>query len=119
MVAERVVALPYREHAVVASDGVRLAAQSIGAGPAILLANGIGVTRPALDVLVGHLRKRYHVVCWDYRGAGESVIDEPSLEMLSLERHARDGLEVLDALGIEEAIVFGWSMSERSKTAIP
>jgi len=102
--------LPYREHRAISSDGVELAAQSLGDGPAVLLVNGIGVTRPSLDKLAGHLSDRYQIVSWDYRGAGDSRIVDPELEDLSLARHAADGLDVLDALQIERAVVLGWSM---------
>ncbi len=110
MIAMGQVTLPYSEHRVVTSDAVELAAQSIGAGSTVLLANGMGLTRPALDMLVDHLRHEYRVITWDYRGAGDSFLDRPSLERQSIVRHAQDGLEVLTALGEEQAVVVGWSM---------
>jgi len=102
--------LPYEEHLVIASDGVELAAQSLGSGPAVMLINGIGVTRPGLDKLAEHLSDRYRVICWDYRGTGESAVAKPELDDMSMPRHAADGIDVLDALAIDRAAVLGWSM---------
>jgi 3-oxoadipate enol-lactonase len=110
MVAMSQATLPYSEHRVVTSDGVELAAQSIGAGSTILIANGMGLTRPSLDMLVEHLRHDHRVITWDYRGAGDSFLDRPSLEGQTMARHAQDGLEVLRAMGEEQAVIMGWSM---------
>ena len=110
MVAMGQATLPYSEHRVVTSDGVELAAQSIGAGRTVLLVNGMGLTRPSLDMLVGHLHHQHRVITWDYRGAGDSLLDGASLERQTIERHAQDGLEVLSALGEARAVVMGWSM---------
>jgi len=99
----------YDYHRVVTEDGAVLQAQSTGEGPAVLLANGIGVSVPGLDVVVEHLRHRYRCVLWDYRGLGESRLPDLDADV-SMPRHAADGLAVLDALGIERAAVLGWSM---------
>jgi pimeloyl-ACP methyl ester carboxylesterase len=102
-------AIPYARERVRSSDGVVLAVQHVGDGPTVLLANGIGLTEPVLDFLVDHLRTRYRVVLWDYRGAGRSRLERDGAE-LSMARHATDGLEVLDGLGESRAVVLGWSM---------
>ena len=70
--------LPYRDHQVITSDDAVLLAHSIGSGPPVLLANGIGCNRPALDMLVDHLRARHRVISWDYRGTGRSRVAPPS-----------------------------------------
>jgi 3-oxoadipate enol-lactonase len=84
--------------------------QTTGRGPPILLANGLGLSAGVLERLVGHLRERHLAVLWDYRGVGTSNHLPVRAPALSMERHARDGLAVLDALGIERAVVVGWSM---------
>jgi pimeloyl-ACP methyl ester carboxylesterase len=90
-------------------DGLTLAIQHVGDGPVVMLANGIGVTRPGLDYLAAHLCDRYHVVAWDYRGIGASRLNGQRVA-LSVARHARDALQILDAVSAQRAVVFGWSM---------
>ncbi len=101
--------LPYSHHRVVTDDGVDLAVQTVGEGPVVVLGNGIGVSKPGLDILADHLRDRYQVVCWDYRGVGESWLPDKDVAF-TMERHAVDALQILDALGVERAAMLGWSM---------
>jgi pimeloyl-ACP methyl ester carboxylesterase len=101
--------LDFTDHSVRTSDGISLAVQMIGQGPPVILANGIGVTRPGLDFLAAHLAPRHKVICWDYRGAGESRV-EPRTADLTVDRHARDALEILEQLDIRRAALLGWSM---------
>ncbi|MBI5478875.1 MAG: alpha/beta hydrolase [Deltaproteobacteria bacterium] len=102
--------VPWHHSTVTTDDGAALAVQSAGDGPAVLLANGIGVTAPGLDAIAEHLRHRGHrAVCWDYRGMGRSRVPSWSVEF-TMPRHARDALQVLDALGEPKAAVLGWSM---------
>ncbi|MDX9999813.1 MAG: alpha/beta hydrolase [Polyangia bacterium] len=101
--------LDFENRRVETSDRVSLAVQVTGSGPSVLLANGIGVTRPGLDFLAGHLASSFQVICWDYRGAGESRLDSTRTD-LSIERHALDAREILEDLGVRRAAVLGWSM---------
>ncbi len=90
-------------------DGVGLSVQVAGAGPPVLLANGIGVRHPGWARFVEHLQSRHRVICWDYRGIGGSAVDARKTGF-AMSRHAWDALEILDALGEERAAVVGWSM---------
>ncbi|MFH2010374.1 MAG: alpha/beta hydrolase [bacterium] len=101
--------IPFTHHRVTTDDGVDLAVQSTGAGPPVLLGNGIGVTAPGLNFIADHLRDRHRVICWDYRGVGESWLAGNHVGF-TMERHARDALQLLDALGEERAAMLGWSM---------
>jgi pimeloyl-ACP methyl ester carboxylesterase len=94
---------------VVTDDGVTLLYQSFGEGPAVVFGNGIGVRYPGAVEQVNALRDAYRVICWDYRGIGQSVMSDPEGD-LSMARHARDILTILDALRIERAVFVGWSM---------
>ena len=62
---------------VVAADGVRLAVEAHGAGPAVLFSCGYCTTRenfrPQVEPLVG---AGFRVLLWDYRGHGESDAPE-------------------------------------------
>lgn len=88
-------------------DGARLAVQSFGEGPPLVFANGIGVRHTGLALQIQHLRRRFQVVTWDYRGIGESTLGAADV---SMQTHAADLFTVMDALGLEEAVVVGWSM---------
>jgi 3-oxoadipate enol-lactonase len=101
--------LAYTHHRVVTDDGVELAVQTVGEGPVVLLGNGIGVSKPGLDILADHLRDRFRVICWDYRGVGESWLPDKDVSF-SMERHAQDALQILDALDVERVAMLGWSM---------
>jgi len=95
---------------VVTDDGTELLYQSFGEGPAIVFANGIGVRYPGVVKQLGALRPRYRVICWDYRGMGQSIMRDPEQGDVSMPRHARDILAILEQLGVERAIFVGWSM---------
>ncbi len=99
----------YQHHEVRTPDGAVLAVQTAGDGPAVLLANGIGVTTPGLDVIVGHLAPRHRCVLWDYRGLGRSRNPRGGSSQ-KMHVHAADALTILGALGIDRAVVLGWSM---------
>jgi pimeloyl-ACP methyl ester carboxylesterase len=101
--------IPYERRRITMDDGVSLAVQVVGQGPVVLIGNGIGVTSPGLDLLVDHVRTRHRVVTWDYRGIGGSRLLHRD-EELTVQRHAADALQVLDALGEPRAAVLGWSL---------
>lgn len=107
-------AIAWRYHSMDTSDGVQLSFQTTGMdpqkAPTVVLANGIGVTAPGLDFLAQHLMDRFHVVCWDYRGSGLSQVSHLSDVDYSIQRHALDALEILDAANIQKTAVLGWSM---------
>jgi len=100
---------PDREGVVVVDDGTTLPVQEFGAGPAVVLANGIGVRWPGLAWQIAALRDRCRVVCWDYRGVGRSRLASPDADV-SMGCQAEDALAVLDRLGIDRAVFGGWSM---------
>ena len=52
-----------------------LAVQVAGDGPAVVLANGIGVRHRGRARFTAHLRRAHRVICWDYRGIGGSATD--------------------------------------------
>ncbi|MBW2457685.1 MAG: alpha/beta hydrolase [Deltaproteobacteria bacterium] len=93
-------------------DGTQLSYQCFGDpdGEAVVFANGIGVRYPGSARQVEALRGRYRIVCWDYRGIGQSVMPDPATGDVSMSRHARDILALLEQLEIERAVFIGWSM---------
>jgi pimeloyl-ACP methyl ester carboxylesterase len=96
-----------------ASDGVRLAYETVGAGPDIVLVHGFGSSRAQnwrdvgwYDTLTG---AGYRVTAMDCRGHGES--DKPhTTQGYGHDEMAEDVVAVMDAAGIAAAFVMGYSM---------
>jgi pimeloyl-ACP methyl ester carboxylesterase len=92
-----------------ARDGTRLAVQTVGSGLPFVLANGLGGSIKAWHHLIRRFAPRFRIISWDYRGLYGS--DPPTnLDALSIDDHRDDMRVVMDALGVETAIVAGWSM---------
>ena len=91
------------------ADGTTLRYQRFGSGFPVVIANGIGILYPGLLRQIEHLRGRYEVVTWDYRGLEASRLGYADAD-LSMPAHAADLLALLDHLGIERAVLVGWSM---------
>lgn len=90
-------------------DGIELAVETFGAGPPLVFAHGLTshsrMTRQELQPLAG----RHRIVLFDQRGHGRSTpVTDPAL--YAPERMAGDLRAVLDALGIDTAVVGGESM---------
>ncbi len=102
----------------VADDGVHLAWSVSGPdevdgapAPAIVCCNGVGVSTFFWKYLVAHYAERVRVLSWDYRGHGQSDrFDDPYAGELSIPRLARDLFAVMDAAGIDKAMLVGHSM---------
>jgi len=92
------------------SDGVTLAGEDSGAGPAIVLLHGLTATRRYV-VMGSRLLERsgQRVIAYDARGHGHST-PAPHPDDYGYERLAGDLLAVLDTLQIERAILAGASM---------
>jgi len=89
-----------------ARDGVELAWDSVGAGPALLLLHAFPLDRTMWAGTVARLSPRHRVLTLDARGFGESTLGAPC----SLETMADDAVAVLDAAGVPMAAVCGLSM---------
>jgi pimeloyl-ACP methyl ester carboxylesterase len=92
-----------------AYDGTRIAYHTIGQGPPLVLANGLGGTYMAWRHLYNYFKDRYRIVTWDYRAMYHSSPPE-NLDHLRIEDHVRDALTLCEKEGIENAIWAGWSM---------
>jgi len=92
-----------------AGDGTRLFWGVRGDGPAIVLNDGIGCDGFAWKYLQPHLAETHHTIHWHYRAHGRSGLPvDPA--RIDLAAHARDLLSVLDAQGVDRAILVGHSM---------
>lgn len=107
--------LDLQPRTVTASDGVPL--RYFDSGPRgedsttlpLVLANGLGGPISALGPLAAALDSDRRVLSWDYRGLYGSCYPGPH-RRTNVAQHARDILEILDRLEIDEFTFFGWSM---------
>jgi pimeloyl-ACP methyl ester carboxylesterase len=93
-------------------DGLLIHWRSIGQGPPVVMCNGVGVSTFFWKYLADDLLRDHHVVLWDYRGHGRSDrrVDLDTTDV-SIRRHARDLMDVLDATGVDQpAVLIGHSM---------
>jgi pimeloyl-ACP methyl ester carboxylesterase len=92
---------------VASNDGVQIAFDVRGAGPPLLLVQGLAYARWGWEPVVDLLAERFTVAQFDNRGVGES--DVPS-GPYTVEDMAADAVAVLDAVGAEHAHVVGASL---------
>lgn len=101
----------YAEGRARADDGVMLFWQSFGDGPVMVCCNGVGVSTFFWRYFVDHFSAHHRVIVWDYRGHGDSdPVPDPRTSDVSVGRHTEDLRVVLDALGIDHALLAGHSM---------
>jgi pimeloyl-ACP methyl ester carboxylesterase len=92
-------------------NGIRLAYSDSGAGrPVVLLVHGFPLNRSMWDPQLGSLKAAgARVVAPDLRGFGASEAGPPG--PLTMDQHADDLVALLDALGIQDKVVYvGLSM---------
>lgn len=78
-------------------------------GPPVVLCDGIGCDGFAWKYLQPHLAETHRVAHWHYRAHGRSGLPRDRAR-IDLPAHARDLLAVMDAAGLESAILVGHSM---------
>jgi microsomal epoxide hydrolase len=96
-----------RESFVTTSDGVKLRVIESGAGPALVLVPGWGMTADIWKRQFESFSKGHRVVSFDPRGQGASEKPETGY---STRRRAQDISELMEQLKIHDAVVVGWSL---------
>jgi pimeloyl-ACP methyl ester carboxylesterase len=86
--------------------GVRLFAQDVGDGPAVVLVAGFGLDSQVWDRQVRQLASRHRVVCIDQRGHGRS---DKTLDGYSIEQLGDDLVTALKRLDVGRCVLVGWS----------
>jgi pimeloyl-ACP methyl ester carboxylesterase len=95
---------------VVTDDGIALDGEDLGAGPAVVLLHGLTATRRYVVMGSRTLERSGHrVIAYDARGHGRSE-PAPTPGAYGYELLAADLRAVLDAAGIERALLAGASM---------
>ena len=88
------------------SDGIRLAFDDQGEGPALICLSGLTRNRTDFDYVQPHLTN-VRVIRLDYRGRGRS--DWAPFATYTIPQEAQDTLGLMDHLGIEKAAILGTS----------
>ena len=88
-------------------DDVQIAYDDVGVGPAVVLIHGYPFNRSLWTEQTEALTSRFRVVTPDLRGFGESDTSEGPVTM---NRMAQDVAELMDQLGIHQAVIGGLSM---------
>jgi 3-oxoadipate enol-lactonase len=91
-------------------NGIELYYEEHGNGPALLLIPGLGADTRLFGGVIEPLAASSHVVVFDPRGGGRS--DKPP-GPYTIAQMADDAAGLLDVLGIERAVVVGYSMGGR------
>lgn len=91
------------------SDSLTLAVEVFGQGPPLIFAHGLTGERHGTQRQFASLADRYRIITFDQRGHGQSTpVTDPAL--YDARRMGEDIAAILDALGVERAIVGGESM---------
>lgn len=101
--------LKVEERRAASFDGTDIAYHSVGEGAPVLLANGLGGSWKAWTHQITYFQDRYRFLSWDYRGLYRSGAP-PDPNALRVEDQVEDALAVLDAEGIDQTAILGWSM---------
>lgn len=88
-------------------DGVEIAYDLAGRGPAVLLLHAFPLASSMWEPQIEELRGRHQVLRFDVRGFGASA---PGAGPLTMERIADDAAGLLDLLGITRVALVGCSM---------
>ncbi|HKY97842.1 MAG TPA: 2-succinyl-6-hydroxy-2,4-cyclohexadiene-1-carboxylate synthase [Gemmatimonadaceae bacterium] len=86
---------------------------SSGAGPSLVMLHGFTGSTETWDAIRSQLDSHFRIIAIDFPGHGKSSAPADSARY-SLGRFADDLSRVLDALAVEHASVFGYSMGGRA-----
>ncbi len=96
------------KHYVEVAPGVELLVEQHGTGSPLVFVHGLfGITEHWQYQFTPFARDRF-VLAYDCRGSGRSA--KPASEIYPIEQHATDLASILDAAGIDRAVVVGHSM---------
>lgn len=73
----------------------------------IIFIHGLTGNKYQLTKYIDELKKQYQTIAVDLRGRGGSSAQVPGT---SIETHVKDIIELIDSLGLEHVILFGYSM---------
>lgn len=103
------------ERTEIETSGARIHLRHGGKGPPLLLLHGNPLTHASWGKIADRLAERYHVICTDLRGYGDSSAPEPDADCAnySFRAMALDQVEVMRALGYERFFLAGHDRGAR------
>lgn len=90
------------------NDGIELWYDIRGSGQPLVLSGGFGLLHNQWDFIRDELAKRYQVIDWNYRGAGQSDRAWPG-KAFTQETWVDDLKFILDELAVSDAVLWGTS----------
>jgi pimeloyl-ACP methyl ester carboxylesterase len=90
-------------------DGIKIYYETHGEGPALLLTHGYSATSEMWAGQIAPLAKAFRLILWDMRGHGRSDYPEDA-SAYSEAATVADMAALLDAVGVERAIIGGLSL---------
>lgn len=89
-----------------APDGAEIKYADVGSGPVLLYVYGMGSSIASATPLVTTLSEHHRVIVFDQRGYGVTA----AVGDVGIHQSARDAKAIMENLGIEKYIIFGYSM---------
>src|SRR5437016_7252100 len=106
---------PGFKHVDMRTKGAVIRVRHGGSGPPLLLLHGYPNNHVLWHAVAAKLAQRYHVVCPDLRGYGDSSLPEPGERLINYSHRvmAEDMIEVMEQLGHQRFYLIGHVRCER------
>lgn len=89
-----------------ASDGAQIQYADVGSGQPMIFLHGFGGSIAGETGLINAFKDEYRCIAFDQRGFGNT----PGTDNACVEQSARDTKDLIDTLGLEDVVLFGYSM---------
>ena len=89
-----------------AKDGAELKYVDVGSGKPFLYIYGMGSSIESQTPFIEAMSEKGRIICFDQRAFGIT----PAQGQMGIDQSARDAQDLLDYLGIEKTVIFGYSM---------
>lgn len=100
--------MSWNDRTLIAEDGTHIAYGVAGAGPALVLTNGLTTSSSFWKYLRASFLERHTVITWDLPGHGASG-PARSLKTARIQNQPRLIAQIMDRLAVSRAVHLGWS----------
>src|SRR3984885_1366685 len=113
--AEVAALFPGFKHVDMRTKGATIRVRHGGTGPPLLLLHGYPNNHVLWHAVASRFAQRYHVVCPDLRGYGDSSLPEPGLNLANYTHRimAEDMIEIMEQLGHQRYYLLGHDRGAR------